>query len=47
MVFASTLFAMVAHFSGWHSDKVAIRTFDDLNVANHKLIVHRYRAKSF
>jgi hypothetical protein len=42
MVFASALFAMVAHFPGGHSDEITVRTFDDLDVANHKLIVNRY-----
>jgi hypothetical protein len=42
MVFAPALFAMVAHFPGRHSDEITVRTFDDLDIANHKLIVYRY-----
>jgi hypothetical protein len=47
MVFTSTFIAMVAHFPRWHSNKVTVCTFDDLDITNHKFAVHRDRAKSF
>jgi hypothetical protein len=47
MVFASALFTMIAHFPGWHSNKVTVCALDDLDVPHDKLVVYRHGAKSF
>ncbi len=42
MVFSPALFAMVAHFSGRHSDEVTACAFDDLDIAYDKFVVYRH-----
>jgi hypothetical protein len=40
VIFASALFAMVAHFSRRHSHEKSAATLDYFDVSHHKFIIH-------
>jgi hypothetical protein len=47
MIFAAAFAAVIGHFAGGHCHEQTACAFDNLDVADNKLIVQRHRTKGF